>query len=68
MFLNFIINIYISFIGVIIRSSTDNALSAKTVKLLSWMNDLHPDPNDPNNASFFEALKVYKLNIITLIA
>lgn len=37
-------------------------MSAKTDKLLKWMNDLHPDPNDPNNASFFEALKVYKLN------
>lgn len=68
MFLNFIINIYISFVVVIIRSSTDNALSAKTVKLLSWMNELHPDPNDPNNASFFEALKVNKLNIITSTA
>lgn len=26
--------------------------------MLNWMNDLHPDPNDPNNVSFFEALKV----------
>lgn len=68
MFLNFIVNIYISFVVIIICSSVDNTLSAKTVKLLSWMNDLHPDPNDPNNASFFEALKVSKLNIITLTA
>lgn len=67
-FLNFIIIIYVSFVIVIIRSSTDNAFSAKTEKLLSWMNDLHPDPNDPNNASFFEALKVTKLNIITSTA
>ncbi|XP_050435842.1 coiled-coil and C2 domain-containing protein 2A isoform X2 [Adelges cooleyi] len=32
-------------------------LPAKTEKLLNWMNDLHPDPNDPNNALFFDALK-----------
>lgn len=35
-------------------------LSAKADRLLHWMNDLHPDPNDPNNVSFFEALKVFK--------
>lgn len=44
--------------------STKNILSTKTEKMLNWMNDLHPDPNDPNNASFFEALKVFKLNFL----
>uniref|UniRef100_A0A2S2Q357 Coiled-coil and C2 domain-containing protein 2A n=1 Tax=Sipha flava TaxID=143950 RepID=A0A2S2Q357_9HEMI len=37
--------------------NTNNILSTKTEKYLNWMNDMHPDPNDPNNASFFEALK-----------
>lgn len=35
-------------------------MPAKTDKFLNWMNDLHPDPNDPNNVSFFEALKVLR--------
>lgn len=41
--------------------STNNILSTKTEKYLNWMNDMHPDPNDPNNAPFFEALKVFEL-------
>lgn len=38
--------------------SNNNLFPNKTEKMLNWMNDLHPDPNDPNNVSFFEALKV----------
>jgi len=41
--------------------SSTNVSSTKTEKILSWVNDLHPDPNDPNNVSFFEALKVRKI-------
>lgn len=37
--------------------STNNISSAK-IELLNWMNNMHPDPNDPNNVLFFEALKV----------
>ncbi|KAE9526974.1 hypothetical protein AGLY_013622 [Aphis glycines] len=40
-----------------IYSQNTNILSTKTEKILGLMNDLHPDPNDPNNVSFFEALK-----------
>ncbi|XP_050537512.1 coiled-coil and C2 domain-containing protein 2A isoform X2 [Daktulosphaira vitifoliae] len=38
-------------------STKFNILPIKTEKILNWMNDIHPDPNDPNNASFYDAIK-----------
>lgn len=51
----------------VIHCFSTNVLSTKTEKILSRMNDLHPDPNDPNNVSFFEALKVWKIQFSNLV-